>query len=225
MIEMIMDKLLLPNNHFQAYINRRYQLRKGYTIIYDEFLKDLYFKYNGFEFAVNDQLESILQVNEYRFSDIRSTDIVLDIGANIGAFTLMVARKANHVFAVEPLFGDILRKNVTIIEAALGDKGNKNIKYGKREMIVEMIPLREIIQLCGHKVDFLKCDCEGGEWSILPDDIKGIRRIEAEIHHFKNMPDLIKFEDVLKKAGFGYEKELLTIRNMIIHAQVSNEKV
>ncbi|HMV50520.1 MAG TPA: hypothetical protein PKD31_22460, partial [Blastocatellia bacterium] len=30
--------------------------------------------------------------------------------------------------------------------------------------------------------DFLKCDCEGAEWQIDPDDLAGIRRIEMELH-------------------------------------------
>jgi hypothetical protein len=30
--------------------------------------------------------------------------------------------------------------------------------------------------------DFLKCDCEGGEWQIRPGDLAGIRRIEMELH-------------------------------------------
>jgi len=31
-------------------------------------------------------------------------------------------------------------------------------------------------------VDFLKMDCEGAEWFIEPEELKGIRRIEAEVH-------------------------------------------
>ena len=30
--------------------------------------------------------------------------------------------------------------------------------------------------------DFLKCDCEGAEWSIRPEDLDGVRRIEMELH-------------------------------------------
>jgi hypothetical protein len=30
--------------------------------------------------------------------------------------------------------------------------------------------------------DFLKCDCEGGEWLMNPEDLAGIRRLEMELH-------------------------------------------
>ena len=28
----------------------------------------------------------------------------------------------------------------------------------------------------------MKCDCEGAEWSIRPEDLDGVRRIEMELH-------------------------------------------
>ena len=41
--------------------------------------------------------------------------------------------------------------------------------------------LRQIIGMAGG-CDFLKCDCEGGEWLMRPEDLGGIRRIEMELH-------------------------------------------
>jgi hypothetical protein len=42
-------------------------------------------------------------------------------------------------------------------------------------------PLGKIITMAGG-CDFLKCDCEGAEWQIIPEDLEGVRRIEMELH-------------------------------------------
>jgi len=226
LIEKTLDKFLLPNKHFQNYINTRYN-KEEFMIIRKKFLENIYCKYNGFEFIINDQLEAINNVcTEYIFSDIKETDIVLDIGANIGAFTIFSSKKAKHVFAVEPLFVDIINKNlsknniknVTVLETALGNYERKNIQYADRSKSVDLIPLGEIIKKCGGHVDFLKCDSEGGEWSIKPEELKGIRRIEMEIHCYKGMPHLKEFETILQQAGFDYQKNILNEELMIIHA-------
>jgi hypothetical protein len=41
--------------------------------------------------------------------------------------------------------------------------------------------LRQILIIAGG-CDFLKCDCEGAEWQIQPEDLAGVRRIEMELH-------------------------------------------
>ena len=69
----------------------------------------------------------IYEVPEYRFSDIRNDDIVIDIGANVGAFCIRAAYYSASVYAVEPITYEILRKNirlnrvsVTVFDCALG---------------------------------------------------------------------------------------------------------
>jgi len=227
LIEKIMDKFLLPNKHFQEYVNTRYK-KEEWIIIRKKFIENIYCKYDGFEFIINDQIDNINNVcTEYMFSDIKKTDIVLDVGANIGAFTIFSSKNAKHVFAVEPLFVDVINKNlsknniknVTVFETALGNYGRKNIKYGDKYKSVDLIPLREIIIKCGGHVDFLKCDCEGGEWSIKPEELKGIRRIEMEVHCYKGMPNFKDFETILQQAGFKYQKNVLNNELMIIHAK------
>jgi len=70
----------------------------------------------------------ITEVPEYRFSDMRRSDRVLDIGANVGAFCIRAARLSSQVTAVEPLTTGPLKENirlnnaeVRVIEGALGD--------------------------------------------------------------------------------------------------------
>ncbi|MDD1713765.1 MAG: FkbM family methyltransferase [Methanoregulaceae archaeon] len=130
----------------------------------------------------------ITEVPEYWLEDIRRSDIVIDIGANGGAFALRAARKSSRVIAVEPLTTDLLTRNVLlnrggirVLRAALGDGGPVEIAWDGCRAIVPSYPLRDIVRMAGG-CDFLKCDCEGAEWLIDPEDLSGIRRIEMELH-------------------------------------------
>jgi len=130
----------------------------------------------------------ITEIAEYRYDDIRPTDFVVDIGANVGAFCIQAARYSGHVTAVEPVATDILQENiqlngacVKVIGGALGDGNPAEISWDGCRARVPTYTLRQIIGMAGG-CDFLKCDCEGGEWQIRPEDLAGIRRIEMELH-------------------------------------------
>jgi hypothetical protein len=130
----------------------------------------------------------ITEVPEYWMEDIRADDHVLDIGANIGAFCIRAAKKSGHIFAVEPLATDILitnialnRVNVQVFYGALGNGSPSHIEWDGIHSVVHSYRLRDLIQMAGG-CDFLKCDCEGAEWQIQPAHLKGIRRIEMELH-------------------------------------------
>ena len=153
-------------------------------------------------------------INEYDYSDIRKTDIVLDIGAALGGFSLEVHKKAKYVFAVEPLFCEKLyanidlnhANNVTVFECAIGESNTtQNIGFVDKTNSAPCKTLSEIIELCGGHVDFLKIDCEGGEWCIEPHELEGIRRIEAEIHSFNN-ERIEDFTDMLLSLDYDVKK-------------------
>jgi len=140
-------------------------------------------------FVVRDtSFRQIFEVPEYRFDDICPDDRVIDIGANVGAFCIRASRRSPHITAVEPVTASLLRENILInniparvIEAALGDGDPAVVTWDDQHVLTPTYPLREIIGLAGG-CDFLKCDCEGAEWHIVPEDLKGIRRIEMELH-------------------------------------------
>ena len=140
-------------------------------------------------FVVRDtSFRQIFEVPEYRFGDICPDDRVLDIGANVGAFCIRASRHSPHVVAVEPVTASLLRENirknnvpVRVIEAALGEGNPAVVSWDDCQVLVPTYPLREIIGLAGG-CDFLKCDCEGAEWTIVPEDLNGIRCIEMELH-------------------------------------------
>lgn len=54
---------------------------------------------------------------EYSYEDLRPSDILLDIGANIGVFSLKVRNRVRKVFAVEPLFIEELQQNINLNNA------------------------------------------------------------------------------------------------------------
>ncbi len=130
----------------------------------------------------------ITDISEYRFDDIRPEDIVIDIGANVGAFCIRAAQYSDCVTAVEPVAWKVLYENirlnkvqVRVIEGALGDGNPAEISWDEARVSVPTYTLRQIIGMSGG-CDFLKCDCEGGEWLMRPEDLAGIRRIEMELH-------------------------------------------
>jgi hypothetical protein len=130
----------------------------------------------------------IFEVPEYWFDDIRPDDRVIDIGANVGAFCIRASRLSPYIVAVEPVTVSLLRENirlngvpVRVIQGALGDGKREIIRWDDLEIISPACPLRTLIEMAGG-CDFLKCDCEGAEWCITPEDLSGIRRIEMELH-------------------------------------------
>jgi len=130
----------------------------------------------------------ITDVYEYRFNDILPDDIVVDIGANVGAFCIRAARISGRVTAVEPVTAALLTNNirandvsVKVIDGALGNGRPAEICWDERRIFTPTHTLRTIKELAGG-CDFLKCDCEGAEWLINPPELAGIRRIEMELH-------------------------------------------
>jgi FkbM family methyltransferase len=147
------------------------------------------------------QLEPVMRVyREYQFEDIKPDDVVLDLGAHIGSFTIRAAAVCKHVFAVEPLFNEELQRNielnglkkkVTVCPFGLGDGRPIDIEFfGKKKGMVRTHTLRVIRDMIkkkyGEDITFLKIDVEGAEWLIYPEDLKGIRRIELEAHTGRN---------------------------------------
>jgi len=130
----------------------------------------------------------IFEVPEYHFDDILREDHVIDIGANVGAFCIRAARVADRIVAVEPITFDILEENIAlndakvlVIKGALGVGHPAEMVWDECKVITATLTLKDLIKIAGG-CDFLKCDAEGAEWLIRPQDLAGIRRIEMELH-------------------------------------------
>lgn len=161
-----------------------------------------------------DVLLNVLDGAEYHPPgyDIRPTDVVVDVGANIGAFTVPAATAAyrGRVIAVEPdadnfrlLTANVRRngcRNVAAVRQAVAgqtgrvrltvDRNSSGHRIGPADEAGATVPAVRLSDLLdAHQVDrcdFLKLDCEGAEFDILesmpPADFDRIRRIALEYH-------------------------------------------
>lgn len=132
--------------------------------------------------------------------EVEEGDVVFDIGASLGPFTYSILHKnPSHVFCIEPSYEEfktlILNTNsgpVTYINKGISDKvGELNFDYifeGKNEYKSYSTTFKKIIGDYNlSKIDFLKTDCEGGEYDIFNDEnmewIKNnVRKISGEWH-------------------------------------------
>jgi len=129
--------------------------------------------------------------------EIRKNDIVMDIGANSGIFTIYAASKASEgkVYAFEPVKENFKRlkknielnrfSNISAYNVGVSDKTGtrtimvSNVNSGghsfyisgddkKDKFSVDTISLTDIFKKNKIKrINFLKCDCEGAEYEIL----------------------------------------------------------
>lgn len=154
----------------------------------------------------------VIEANQYHLTPERVKDrIVVDVGANIGAFSLYAAALgAKKVIAVEPIsasYNTFLKNihrmgltNITTYKKIVAERGNQflpvslNANAGANSMynvsdnyeVVETITFDEIMdQIAGHDI-LLKLDCEGGEYDVIMNisskNMVRINEIMLEIH-------------------------------------------
>jgi FkbM family methyltransferase len=150
-------------------------------------------------FGKENIIDEIFVDNIYeRFFQVEEGDIVVDIGASVGPFTYNILhKKPKHVYCLEPselefptLVKNTLGYPVTPILKGIDDINSlhteQNHVYGNSHM--ESITFKKFKQLYNiDKIDFLKTDCEGGEYSIfteenLPWVKNNIKKIVGEWH-------------------------------------------
>ena len=149
---------------------------------------------NGIELVLDDDIAMYPEVLQYDLSKIDPTDKIIDVGANIGMFSLTAYYKSKNILAVEPLKSSILRQNInlnnaheiSVMDVALGDGSICDIFWSGQCRQVKTMTLSQIIQVSGG-CDVLKIDCEGGEWKINPTELSGIKQISAEFHYFDGL--------------------------------------
>lgn len=113
-----------------------------------------------------------------KFSEVQEGDVVLDVGASVGPFTYSILDKnPKQVFAIEPSFSEFLTltknlghyNNVNLINKGISSVNSiveSNQLFGG-ESQMEGMTFKTFIQENNiEKIDFLKTDCEGGEYDI-----------------------------------------------------------
>ena len=145
---------------------------------------------------------------------LRSSEVVFDIGANMGAFSCLAGLavgEAGRVYAFEPLqkYASVLKanitlnglRNVTVVEKALGDSpatvrmegitivdGTGNIPVTTIDAFVREQGIE--------RIDFLKMDVEGFERKVLLGGKESLRRFQPRmgicIYHLPDDPEVLR---------------------------------
>lgn len=159
-----------------------------------------------------------------KFFKVEKGDVVMDVGAHVGAFSYYIAdREPSRIIAFEPskVRFETLKKNLsnfdaTLINKAIGDF-NGTIPDGLEfDTMVEdfnsMTFDRVIEKLDLQKIDFLKLDCEGGEYDIFTDKnfnwIKNnVKKIAGEwhLHTYEQKKKFYNFRDKYLKEFKDYK--------------------
>jgi len=193
---------------------------------------------NGLRFSVRGGTDDLSVLNEaamlnpYLGSghiELRQDSVVMDLGANMGDFTIMAAALCplGRVYAVEPMSEYIpvlqtnttlnLLSNIEIIQVALGDHegktrlsiaGVQSSMYFDDAINTETARLTTLPQLMRdcriEQIDLLKMDCEGAEWEILSaahEVLPRIRQICMEFHPARGWT-AERLAAILRESGY-----------------------
>lgn len=144
-------------------------------------------------------IQEIFQDKLYeKFFEVSNNDLVVDVGASVGPFTYSILHKnPRHVYCFEPSIKEFktLNRNLRGYPVTTINKGISNINSivesvqlfgGENEM--ETITFKTFIENYSiDKIDFLKTDCEGGEYDIFNEEnvdfiFNNIKKIVGEWH-------------------------------------------
>jgi FkbM family methyltransferase len=196
---------------------------------------------NGLRFFVRGGTTDLAAINEsFMFNsylaaghiELNEDAIVIDVGANIGDFTMQVAKMCpkGRVYAVEPLADcvAVLRRNlalnylvnVEILNSALGGHDGETRLFGAGVSSSEHFHIRgtsdsETVRITTlarlindwqlERIDLLKLDCEGAEWDILPtatEVLPRIRQISMEFHPDRGWTGA-RLAQFLRESGYA----------------------
>lgn len=161
---------------------------------------------------------------------INPGDVVVDIGAHIGSFTILASLLGAKVIAYEPnkknleLLANNILMNISTMPISVSGKA-VGTKPGKATLLksdkledgklntgayyvgtgdgeqVGVVSMKRVLAKAG-PVDFLKMDCEGCEYDILENTrLDRVKKIVVEYHQGS-----VKIERALRSQGFYIEK-------------------
>jgi len=149
------------------------------------------------------EIKEVILDQEYDNETVKLDDkdrVVVDIGAGVGDFTIMAAKRYpdSVIYAYEP---DDNRFKLFEINLALN--GIENVKS-----------IKQAVTSLNRKIDFLKIDCEGGEYDLLK-NIKKVNKIAMELH--LNYGDGEKLLKNLVDSGFKVETSKMSDVPELMH--------
>ena len=193
-------------------------------------------KFNNNDWFRNIVSNEIFKDNVYqRFYPVEEGDVVLDVGASVGPFSWSISdKRPSKIYCLEPetdLFKTLVKNLATIdvpliaINKALGardgvnylaglyDETKRGITDGTDGSMIDTIKFSTLVRENNIKqIDFLKTDCEGGEYDIFNDEnfdwiIKNVKKVAGEFH--LNTPEL---KNKFRKFRDTYLRQLTTHR-------------
>jgi FkbM family methyltransferase len=189
---------------------------------YDNSVKLLKFKYGTFNLVSPEDYSQFLRevfiFDVYRTHLLNRNELVLDLGAGVGEFSILASKKVGDkgkVIAIEPNPEDfkLLKANIemnhcnNIIPLNLGvgnQSGEKEITFWGRRFSCKIDILENVFDRLNIKdmVNFVKIDIEGFEADVVTKSIeiiKGANVISVEFHGTKQ-----KLDELLLPHGFHF---------------------
>jgi FkbM family methyltransferase len=168
--------------------------------------------------------------------EIQKGDTVVDIGAHIGVFSVFASKFASKIYSFEPSDENfkVLKENIAInninnvvipFNLAVSDNTGERVLFvspnnsaghsfyaheslhKNKEIIVSTVSLEDFVTSNNISViDFLKIDCEGGEYNILLECsakvLSIVKKISMEYHNIDSNRNVSVLENFFKKNGF-----------------------
>jgi autotransporter strand-loop-strand O-heptosyltransferase len=178
-----------------------------------------------FRWAINKEIfeERIYE----KFFNVEEGDIVMDIGASIGPFTYSILnRNPSKVYSIEPCDEEFpylvkntdkdfvvhINKGITDVDGVVNTGNMFTAELGVQTQM-NSVRFDSLIKEYGiTKIDFLKTDCEGGEYNIFTEEnfdwIKNnVRKISGEwhLHNEETKNKFRKFRDLYLKEFTNHQ--------------------
>lgn len=192
----------------------------------------------------------IVHEKVYRFmKDVKEGDVVMDVGASVGAYTISILdQKPSKVYCIEPskkllktliancadkLF-EVENNPLVLVNKAIVESSEDKINIFGGDETYTTIKFNELINNYSiERVNFMKIDCEGGEYSIFNDNTidylkNNVDFIAMEIHlNYDNYREKFKnFRDNYLKQFNDYEAMSCTRQNISWGQSIPlNEKI
>jgi FkbM family methyltransferase len=207
------------------------------------------FKYGNLDLISPDiyypHLKEIFIFDIYRINLLRQNDIVLDLGASTGEFSILASKKVGKkgkVIAIEPNIQDhkmleenIRRnncQNIIPINFGVGNEPKESeITYYGRTFRFKVDTLEHILSQLklAQDINFIKMDIEGFEREVISNSIEIIKKarvISIEIH---GKDTKIEIDKLLGPNGFVFKPITMrhiyqnAVKNLLMHPHVSSK--
>jgi autotransporter strand-loop-strand O-heptosyltransferase len=201
-----------------------------------------------FEWGIQSEHSRTTMFNEFfggntqiyeKFFNVEENDVVLDIGAHVGAFIYSIKhRKPSKVVAVEPskvrvptLIKNVKSLNSMVLNCGVGavaEKIKNGLSYDGITEDMDLFTFDQILSVSKlSKIDFLKIDCEGGEYSVFSEKnmdwiVKNVRKIAGEWHF--HGPDKLEKLNSFRRVLSRFKKyEILSVDLVDIKWCIDND--